>query len=169
MRILEVLTYPHEVLRRSAAPIIDFADPRLQEQIADLVATMQFHPFCVGLAAPQIGYAIRLLVMDCGRARKPTADHHGLLVLCNPEIIAWSKMDVGREGCLSIPDFTGNVVRAIDIQVRFQDAQGQHETVTMTGFEARVLQHEMDHLDGRLFIDRVVSPKADLFPRKTYS
>ncbi len=166
MGVLEVVRYPHEALRGTAQRVDAVLDPDVQQQIQDLLDTMAVHGYCVGLAAPQVGYAVRILVMDCGRARKPAAGHHGMLVLCNPEILTWSGMEVGREGCLSLPDFTGNVVRATGIRVTFLDRDGISQTLDMAGFEARVLQHELDHLDGRLFIDRVVSPKADIFPRR---
>jgi len=90
------------------------------------------------------------------------------MVLINPELVAWEGMAVGREGCMSVPDFTGNVIRAERIQVQAQDALGRERSYECEGFEARAVQHEMDHLDGFLFLDRLVSRKTDLFRRKNY-
>ncbi|WP_130472718.1 peptide deformylase [Candidatus Magnetaquicoccus inordinatus] len=166
MAILEILTYPDVRLRAYAEEINDFSALALQQLIDDLLETMAALPACVGVAAPQTGHALRLLVMDCGNGRKPPAQHHGQLVVINPEILQWSETDIGREGCLSLPDYTGNVLRAQTIRVRFQDRNGVEQTLDLSGFEARVMQHEIDHLDGRLFTDRIVSRKTDLFLRK---
>ena len=166
MAILKILTFPDDRLRLTSETITDFTEDGLQALVDDLVDTMNAGPACVGIAAPQVGRPIRLLVMDCTNLRKPPPDHHGLLIACNPVILQWSGMEVAREGCLSLPDYTGNVVRAIDTTVKFQDRTGQGQTVMLTHFEARVMQHEMDHLEGRLFTDRMVSRKADLFKRK---
>lgn len=168
MTVLDLLHYPDARLRRLSDDILDFDDPLLQSCVDDLLETMYAHPGCIGLAAPQVDRPIQLLVIDCGLGRKPMANHHGLLVICNPEILTWSEMAVAREGCLSLPDYTGNVVRAVRISLRYQDRMGQTATMESDGFEARVIQHEMDHLEGKLFIDRVVSRKADLFQRKSY-
>ncbi|MBF0096992.1 MAG: peptide deformylase [Magnetococcales bacterium] len=166
MAILDILTYPDDRLREHAEEIEDFSDPALQCLIDDLLETMASLPACVGVAAPQTGRSLRLLVMDCGNGRKPPAHHHGQLVVINPDILHWSGTDIGREGCLSLPDYTGNVVRAQTVRVTFQDRQGVAQTLELTGYEARVMQHEIDHLDGRLFTDRIVSRKTDLFQRK---
>ncbi|MBF0401512.1 MAG: peptide deformylase [Magnetococcales bacterium] len=166
MAILDIITYPDARLREVATEIDSFDHPVVQQLIEDLLETMAALPVCVGVAAPQAGHACRLLVMQCGNARKPPPEHHGLLVVGNPEILQWSGMEVGREGCLSLPDYTGNVMRAATLQVRFQDRFGVAQTLTLSGFEARVMQHEMDHLDGKLFTDRIVSRKSDLFARK---
>ncbi|MBF0448048.1 MAG: peptide deformylase [Magnetococcales bacterium] len=166
MAVLDILTYPNEQLRAISEEVVDFDDPDLQNFIDDLIETMQAGPACVGVAAPQTGRAVRLLIIDCSLARKPAADHHGLLVVINPVILNWSGMEVAREGCLSLPDYTGNVMRAVDITVQFQDRHGREQALSMTDFESRVIQHEMDHLDGKLFTDRIVSRKADLFRRK---
>ncbi|MBF0284111.1 MAG: peptide deformylase [Magnetococcales bacterium] len=168
MTVLDILLYPDERLRQECEPVEDFADPAIQGTIDDLLETLAAHPACVGVAAPQAGCPLQLLIMDCGRARKPPADHHGLLVVCNPAILHWNGMEVGREGCLSLPDYTGNVVRATEVTVQFQNRHGQEAVLALTGFEARVIQHEMDHLEGKLFVDRLVSRKADLFRRKNY-
>ncbi|MBF0455667.1 MAG: peptide deformylase [Magnetococcales bacterium] len=169
MAVLDILTYPNERLREVSEEVDHFSDPELQLYIDDLIETMHAGPACVGVAAPQTGNPIRLLIMDCSLARKPPEGNHGQLVVFNPVIIKWSGMDVAREGCLSLPDYTGNVMRAVDVTVQFQDRHGEEQVVTMTDFEARVIQHEMDHLEGKLFTDRIVSRKADLFRRKVRS
>jgi peptide deformylase len=166
MAVLDILIYPNESLRDISEEVDDFTDPDLQHYIDDLIETMHAGPACVGIAAPQTGKLIRLLVIDCGLAKRPPEDNHGQLVVINPVIAEWSGMDVAREGCLSLPDYTGNVMRAMDVTVQFQDRHGNEQTLSMTDFESRVIQHEMDHLDGKLFTDRIVSRKADLFRRK---
>jgi peptide deformylase len=90
------------------------------------------------------------------------------MILVNPEITHWDGFEMGREGCLSVPDYTGNVIRATHIRIRAQDPWGQPLEYEMEGYEARAVQHELDHLDGLLFIDRVVSRRTDLFQRKVY-
>jgi peptide deformylase len=123
---------------------------------------MRTFPGCVGLAAPQIGELVRVAVIDCSehpRAEEP----NGLLVLVNPRV-TWSEGDeLGREGCLSIPELTGNVRRPTAITV-----EAAALAVESKGFEARCILHELDHLDGILFLDRVESLAHDLFVRKVY-
>jgi peptide deformylase len=131
---------------------------------ADLVDTMRAHPRCVGVAAPQIGEGVRVCVVDCSEHPK-AVDPHGLLVLVNPVVAAAEGEEVAREGCLSIPDLTANVRRAVSVVVEAVDPAGEPVRVEASGFEARALQHEIDHLDGLLFLDRVISA-ADVFSRK---
>lgn len=166
MAVLDILTLPDERLKQVSAPVTAF-DDALRAFIADLEETRQAGPSAVGIAAPQVGHFQRIVIMDCSLTRKPVPNH-GRLVLVNPEITEWNGHDVGREGCLSIPDYTGNVVRAARIKLSAQDPWGEPLSFAMEGFEARCAQHEMDHLDGLLFIDRVVSRRTDLFRRKVY-
>ncbi|MBF0587821.1 MAG: peptide deformylase [Magnetococcales bacterium] len=168
MAIRDILTYPDERLRQPCKPVTDFADPGFQTFVDDLVETMASGPGAVGIAAPQVGKMVQLLIMDCSVTRRPPKGHHGQVICVNPEILSWDGMETGREGCLSLPDYTGNVMRALDLSIQFQDRHGEERALSLTGFEARVMQHEMDHLEGRLFIDRLVSRKADLFKRKVY-
>ena len=165
MAILPILTYPDPRLQRKADPISVFDDD-LQHFIDDLAETMYAGPGGVGIAAPQVDRAQRIVIVDV--RPKLGDDCHGLMVLINPELAAWEGMAVGREGCMSVPDFTGNVIRAERIQVQAQDALGRERSYECEGFEARAVQHEMDHLDGFLFLDRLVSRKVDLFRRKNY-
>ena len=153
--IRDVLLHPHPLLTRRAEPATDPGGV-----IADLLDTMRSFGHCVGIAAPQIGELVRVAVVDCtGHPKAP--ESHGELVLVNPVIVAASGAKVGREGCLSIPELTGNVRRATHITV---EAEGLR--VEAEGFEARAIQHEIDHLDGLLFLDRVESLEADVFQRR---
>jgi len=161
---MEVLTYPDPRLKESSEPVTAF-DDELRRFVDDLEATRQAGPAAVGIAAPQVGRLQRLVIVDVSNARKPVPNH-GHLVLVNPEILEWSGYQVGREGCLSVPDYTGNVIRAEEIRLRAQDPEGVSREYDMAGFEARAVQHEIDHLDGLLFLDRVVSRRSDVFRRK---
>lgn len=166
MAILDILTIPDPRLKQISAPVEVF-DSELRTFLADLEDTRRAGPGAVGIAAPQVARFQRILIMDVSTMKKPVPNH-GHLVLINPEISHWEGYDIGREGCLSVPDYTGNVIRATSIQLRAQDPYGQPLEYSMQGFEARALQHEMDHLDGLLFVDRVVSRRTDLFRRKVY-
>jgi peptide deformylase len=150
-----VLTLPDPRLRVRSEPVTRF-DRDLSDMLAELEGTMRAGPGGVGIAAPQIGQPLRAVIVDCRLARRPCRNH-GLLALINPEITLGGKQVLGREGCLSVPDWVGMVPRATEISVRYQDAQGKRCELETSGFEARVIQHEADHLDGILFIDRVVS------------
>jgi peptide deformylase len=159
-----VLHYPAPVLKATAEPIeIDEA----AQLCIDLVDTMRASPACVGLAAPQIGVGVRAFCMDVTGHPKARS-RHGLVVLLNPVVIATDGSHVAREGCMSLPDFTGNVRRARTLTVRGIKPDGEEQEISADAFEARALQHEIDHLDGLLFLDRVSSLTADLFPRKRY-
>jgi peptide deformylase len=161
-----VVRYPAAVLKQRAQEIAPGA-----ETVAlceDLVDTMRSSPSCVGLAAPQIGIGARAFCLDVVNHPKVSSSH-GLIVLINPVVIAREGAEVTREGCMSLPDFTGNVRRASLITVRGETPEGQPREFTTDGFEARAFQHEIDHLDGLLFIDRVSSLTADVFARKRYA
>jgi len=163
MPVRPLLKLPDERLRRVAEPVVRF-DAELEDLVADLDATRRAGPAAVGIAAPQIGEPQRVVIVDVS-ARKGVAGH-GHLILVNPEIIHWEGYEVGREGCLSVPDYTGNVIRASRLRLRARNLTGEPVELEMAGFEARVAQHEIDHLDGLLFTDRVVSRRTDLFRRK---
>jgi len=166
MAILEILKIPDSRLKQESDPV-EFFDDDLHAFIADLEETRQAGPAAVGIAAPQVGHFQRVVILDCSQTRKPVPNH-GYLILINPEITHWDGFELGREGCLSVPDYTGNVIRAERIKLVAQDTQGESHEYEMEGYEARVLQHEVDHLDGLLFLDRVVSRRTDLFQRKVY-
>jgi peptide deformylase len=162
--VLDILTYPDERLKQVSAPVEHF-DEALRAFVADLEETRRAGPSAVGIAAPQVGRFIRVVIVDVSMARRPVPNH-GHLVLINPEITDWEGYALGREGCLSVPDYTGNVIRAERIHLRARDPHGHEHEYDMEGFEARAVQHEIDHLDGLLFLDRLVSRRNDLFRRK---
>jgi len=164
--VLPILTIPDDRLKQPSEPVTEF-DDRLRQFIGQLESTRQQGPGAVGIAAPQVGHFRRIAIVDCSATRKPVPNH-GNLVLINPEITHWEGYEIGREGCLSVPDYTGNVIRATRIRLKAQDVQGEEQEYEMEGYEARAAQHEIDHLDGILFIDRVVSRRTDLFKRKVY-
>ncbi|MCW8957123.1 MAG: peptide deformylase [Gammaproteobacteria bacterium] len=166
MPVKEILTYPDERLKQLSEPVTTLDDVIL-EFVRELEATRQAGPGAVGIAAPQVGLASRIVIVDVSNSRKP-CDNHGHMVMINPEITEWEGMAMGREGCLSVPDFTGNVIRAERIRLNYMDETGQNHDIESIGFEARAIQHELDHLDGLLFLDRLVSRRTDLFKRKVY-
>ncbi|MDH5218204.1 MAG: peptide deformylase [Gammaproteobacteria bacterium] len=165
MAVKEILTYPDEQLKIPSEPVERF-DSELVEFINILEETRKSGPGAVGIAAPQIGQHQRIAIVDVS-GRKKTRNH-GYLLLINPEITKWEGLAVGREGCLSVPDYTGNVVRAESIELSAYDIHGKPFNIETDGFEARAIQHEIDHLDGLLFLDRLVSRRNDLFERKNY-
>lgn len=165
MAILDILTLPDERLKLESEPVEAF-DRALLDFVADLEETRLAGPAAVGIAAPQVGRRQRIVIVDV--PPRPKSTSHGHLVLVNPEIVHWEGFEMGREGCLSVPDYTGNVIRATRIKLRAQDPGGAPLEFEMDGFEARAVQHEMDHLDGLLFVDRVVSRRTDLYRRKVY-
>jgi len=166
MGILDILTYPDPRLKQASAPVTAF-DDALRRFVDDLEATRRAGPAAVGIAAPQVGRLQRILIVDVSGTRR-SHPSHGHLVLINPEIVEWEGYAVGREGCLSVPDYTGNVIRAERIRLEARDPAGEQRFYDMEGFEARAVQHEIDHLDGLLFLDRLVSRRNDLFRRKVY-
>lgn len=164
MSVLEILVYPDERLKQVSAPVEKF-DEELINFIGSLEETMRAGPpGSVGIAAPQVGFSKRIVIVDV--SSKPKIINHGRLILVNPEITSWEGFVVGREGCLSVPDFTGNVIRAERITIEASDELGQSQQFEIQGYEARAVQHEIDHLDGLLFLDRLVSRRNDLFRRK---
>ncbi len=166
MSVLEILKLPNALLKAVSEPVETF-DAELSDFIDDLEQTRLNGPAAVGIAAPQVGQLQRIVIIDCSTTRKPVPNH-GRLVLVNPEITEWDGFELGREGCLSVPDYTGNVIRAERIKLSAQDQSGEAHHFEMEGYEARALQHEVDHLDGILFVDRLVSRRTDLFQRKVY-
>ncbi|MET0761960.1 MAG: peptide deformylase [Thermoleophilaceae bacterium] len=160
MAVREVLVYPNPLLKQVAAP----AQAAEAESVGrDLLDTMRSFERCVGLAAPQLGELVRVVVVDV--SEHPAAQtSNGLLVLVNPRVTESHGSVVAREGCLSIPDLTANVRRATRVTVAHADGEIECE-----GFEARCVLHEIDHLDGVLFLDRVESLVDDVFRGRNYS
>ena len=155
--VREVLRYPHPALKQVARAVHEAGEIARVRQ--DLLDTMDAFGHCVGLAATQLGELVRIVVVDVTGHRKATTAN-GRLVLVNPRIVEATGAEVGREGCLSIPELTANVRRATAIEVEHDGG-----VIRSEGFEARCLQHEIDHLDGVLFLDRVDSLTADVFRR----
>jgi peptide deformylase len=161
-----VVRAPDPVLSRPGEKV-DPSDPATVALAADLVATMRVSPGCVGLAAPQIGVRARVFAVDVTGHPK-TRTCHGLIVLCNAEVLGASRWQKGREGCMSVPDLTGDVKRAAQLTVHGQlPGSGEPVTLATDAFEARAVQHEIDHCAGLLFLDRVAGPHA-IFARKVY-
>lgn len=154
-----VRLYPDPILKQIAAPVQ--AD-QVDEIASALLETVATYERCVGIAAPQIGELSRVAIVDVSEHPKAETSN-GLIVLANPRVVSAEGSHVSREGCLSLPDVTANVRRATRIEVEHLGG-----TVTCEGFEARAVLHEIDHLDGILFLDRVESLVDDLFRRKSY-
>ena len=168
MAVQPILKYPHPLLKK-VAHRVETLDTAIHTLVQDLLDTMRDGPGSVGVAAPQIGVGLRVCVVDVSNSRHGKDNNHGLLCMVNPEIISRSGNAVMREGCMSVPDYTGDVERATEITVRFLDSQsGLERELAASGFEAVAIQHEMDHLDGLLFLDRVISVSTGLFRRKSY-
>jgi peptide deformylase len=162
----EVVRAPATVLS-TVGERVDPTSPDVVRLAADLVATMRVSPGCVGLAAPQVGVAAKVFCVDVSEHPK-TRDHHGTFVLCNAEVVSGSRNEKAREGCMSVPDLTGDVKRPSRIVVRGQlPGTGEEVELEAEAFEARALQHEIDHCDGLLFLDRTVGAHA-VYARKTY-
>ncbi|HEX2058085.1 MAG TPA: peptide deformylase [Actinomycetota bacterium] len=164
MAVRPVSRLPAPVLKQTAEPV--GAAPN-DELAADLVDTMRASPACVGLAAPQIGVSRRAFALDVSAHPKTTVSH-GLVVLFDPVIVESSGRKIAREGCMSVPDLTADVARATSIVVVGTSPEGERKVIATEGFEARAFQHEIDHLDGLLILDRVASLTTDVFRRKVY-
>lgn len=164
---LPILRYPHPILKKLCNRVENI-DATILNLVNDLLDTMRAGPGSVGVAAPQIGVTLRVCVVDVSANRHGKDNHHGQLCMINPEIIAREGAAIMREGCMSVPDYTGDVDRATAITVRFSEPDGNLREIAVSGFEAVAIQHEMDHLDGILFLDRIVSIKTGLFRRKNY-
>ena len=148
MALIEVLKAGNPVLKQVSVPV-ERVDKKLKKLMDDMAETM-YENDGVGLAAPQIGQNIRLVVIDC-------QDEHGLLELINPVITFKEGEVVDTEGCLSVPEIYGEVTRAAKVKVEFMNRRGKRQHLTATGLLARCIQHELDHLEGQLFIDIATS------------
>jgi peptide deformylase len=160
-----VLRLPAPALKAVARPVGDAV--AAAAMAADLVDTMRAYDHCVGLAAPQIGVGLRAFCVDVTGHPKARSSA-GLVVLLDPELVAAGAPAVAREGCMSVPDLTGNVARPATVAVQGTTPEGATRLVEADAIEARALLHELDHLDGLLFLDRVVSASTDLFRRRRY-
>lgn len=155
-----ILRYGDALLHQSAEPV-GAVTPEIDQLIEDMIETMYAAPG-IGLAATQVGVPLRIFVVDVSVGRDPRQ----LLTLINPEFVAREDMQIEEEGCLSAPGFTACVARPGKVVIRGLDRAGQSQTHEGTGLLARAFQHEMDHLDGTVFIDRLRGIKRDLIVRK---
>ncbi len=161
MSIQRIYQYPEAVLRKETEKITTFGND-LIKVVEDMAETMYDAPG-VGLAAPQIGKSIKLIVVDMSKDKEGEKKY---MPLINPEIVAKEGLQVDEEGCLSVPELTANVTRYLRVTVTYQDLQGQpHELSTENRF-AVILQHEIDHLNGILFIDHLSPLKRKLYKKK---
>ena len=158
--IRPILRFGEPPLQARAADVGELT-PDIQKLIDDMIETMYAAPG-IGLAAPQIGASLRIFVVDLSLGRKPD----DLMVFINPEFVELEGMQLEEEGCLSIPGFNATVARPMRAVIRGLDRQGAMHTVEATELLARAFQHEMDHLDGKLFLDRVRGIKRDLIVKK---
>jgi peptide deformylase len=160
MSLLRIYHYPDPVLQRPCEPI-DTIDTGVRYLARDMAETMYAAPG-VGLAAPQVGVSRRLIVLDCARKDEPPA----LITAINPEIVARDGACCEEEGCLSIPGYYTSVNRAARVTVTFLDLDGKPQRLDAEGLLAIAFQHEIDHLDGVLFVDRLSPLKKGIFRRK---
>ena len=156
MALLTVRLYGDPVLRQVATPVREIT-AEIKRNIADMTETM-WHQVGIGLAAPQVGLPYRILVMDDGKG--------GAQALINPEIESRSGTIREEEGCLSLPGVFGVIERSKTVTVKAMDAEGKPVSLEVTGLKARIVQHEMDHLDGVLFIDRLPPVTRDRIKKK---
>ncbi|MCF8043232.1 MAG: peptide deformylase [Desulfarculaceae bacterium] len=160
MAVLPIKTFPDPVLSHPCRQVNE-VDDDLRQLSQDMLDTMYAAPG-VGLAAPQVGRDLRLVVIDCA----PRDQDPQPLVLFNPRIVQMEGQVVFEEGCLSVPDFTCDVTRADRVVVKAMDAEGRPITVEGEGLMAVCLQHELDHLEGRLFLDRISPLKRSLYKKR---
>jgi peptide deformylase len=158
--IRPLLRYGAGVLHQPAAPVEEIT-PDIDRLLTDMVETMYAAPG-IGLAAPQVGVPLRIFVIDISLGRDPK----GLIAMINPEFVERGGMQLEEEGCLSVPGFNATVVRPERAVVKGLDRDGNEHQVEGTGLLARAFQHEMDHLDGTLFVDRLRGIKRDMIVRK---
>ena len=163
MALREIRTYPDPVLRNKTSRV-ERIDSTLDRLIEDMVETMHAAPG-VGLAANQVGVPLQLAVIDLS-SREDEEQRHPLLVIINPELLVMEGSVLEEEGCLSIPDYAEKVRRAARVKVRAQDRTGKQFELEAEGLMAKALQHEIDHLNGLLFVDRLSSLKKHLFKRR---
>jgi len=164
--ILKIVEYPATVLRKKTKLIENFNDPTLDTLISDMAETMYDAPG-VGLAANQVGISLRLAVIDVTWKEEKEGEYkRTLLVFFNPKILERKELIPFEEGCLSLPGLTETVKRYNQVTVQYQDRKGTVKTLKAEGLLAVALQHETDHLDGKLYIDHLISLKKDLLLKK---
>jgi peptide deformylase len=161
MALRRILTYPDTVLRERAEPVTNI-DGKVQQLIDDMAETMYHAPTAIGLASNQVGEPCRIIMFDMSAKD----ERNELVVLINPEIIEADGVIVNEEGCLSVIDYRANVKRAECVTVRGIDREENPITIKKEGLGAIVLQHEIDHLNGTLFIDHISKLKRELYKRR---
>jgi peptide deformylase len=162
MALREILQFPDPRLKRVSEPVVEITE-EIRELVRDMCDVMYDEPG-IGLAAPQVGEALRLFVIDT--EWNDEGGERNAQVLINPEFISKEGKTTWEEGCLSVPDYTADVERASEVTVRALDLEGQEVTYECTGLQAICMQHENDHLDGILFIDRISRLKRSLYVKK---
>lgn len=160
MALKKILHYPEPLLKQKSQPVTEF-NAELKQLADDMVETMYDAPG-VGLAAPQVGELKRLIILDCSAKDEP----NDLIVAVNPEIVAGEGESMEEEGCLSVPGFWASVKRYSKATMRYQDVEGNHCERTGEGLLAVCMQHEIDHLNGVLFVDRLSPLKRSMFKKK---
>jgi peptide deformylase len=158
--IRPILRYGVDALHRPAEPVQEIT-PDVARLIDDMIQTMYAAPG-IGLAATQVGVGLRIFVVDLSVGRNPT----DLMTFVNPEFVEREGMQLEEEGCLSLPGFTSTVARPQRVVVKGLDRHGEEHTLEGTGLMARAIQHEVDHLNGCLFVDRLRGLQKDLIVRK---
>ena len=158
--IRPILRYGVDALHRTAEAVPEIT-PDIERLIDDMIQTMYAAPG-IGLAAPQVGVPLRIFVVDVSVGRNPS----DLLTFVNPEFVEREGMQLEEEGCLSVPGFNATVARPARAVIKGLDRNGEEQVIEGTGLLARAFQHEMDHLDGRLFVDRLRGLQKDLIVRR---
>jgi peptide deformylase len=166
MTIRRILIYPEDCLKQVAKPVKVFDDPALHELVQDMLDTMYDAPG-VGLAAPQVGVSLRVAVTDVDWRSEEAEGARNHKVWINPTFLWKSEeMDINEEGCLSLPEIYGDVERPNAVRLRWYDLDGKKHEEDFTGFQAVALQHEFDHLDGKVFIDYFTPLKRRMIIKK---
>lgn len=160
MALRRILHYPEPLLREKSQPVTE-VNEEIRQLASDMAETMYAAPG-VGLAAPQVGVLKRVIVIDCA----PQNEERRLIGAVNPEIISFEGEINEEEGCLSVPDYYARVVRHPKVRVRFLNLEGETVEMDAEGLEAVAFQHEIDHLDGVLFVDHLSSLKKSMFKKK---
>lgn len=160
MPLLPICLFPDPILRQRSKPA-DWKAPDTQRLIRNLAETLYRQRGGIGIAAPQVGVTLRVVLIDVS-ARDPSKH---IIAMINPLILNTDGHTISREGCMSLPDYTANLLRATTVVVSWIDPAGKPHSKHASGIEAICIQHELDHLNGALFIDRVSSLKTDVFPR----
>ncbi len=164
MAVLEVLQYPHPFLKTNAEPVDKF-DNMLKKAVEDMIETM-YNKIGVGLAATQVGIGKRLFVMDVNYNREDPESKKESVVVINPEIVEGNGEETREEGCLSVPEFRAEVKRHSEVTIQFFDLHEQPQQIEANGLLSICIQHELDHLNGKLFIDHLPPLKRKMIQTK---